>query len=541
MPSRPLTDANKEIERIATGVGKAASTNIKPVSETPTASESRIVTGDSPTKILTPERGRKKASAAAFDETITHPVARMSPDLVQSLHTAVRNVQPKARKDTTSIEDMNILLKLLGFHCHRLLGSGGMGSVFLATDTKLQRRVAIKVLLPTLSGDYQFTQLFLKEAETVAKFGHENIVQIYAIHVVQGIYFIVMEFVEGVTIRDKIRREGRISEPETLRIIDQVSRALVHTHAHGIIHRDIKPQNVLLTAEGVPKVADFGLAISVRESLREGATSAGTPTYMAPEQARGEIATSASDIYSLGVVMYFMLTGKIPYRATSVQQVLKEISAGNRIDVAEATPDLSRTVVKVVRKAMEPRPQNRFIGMQEFNEAVRNAWLSYQRRGLKPMLPRVKRAAWMWLAPPVCLIAGLLLGYLVHNPTAEKTSLTYHEVLTPRVKNLQRTLAAMWDQETDDRVRIQYNNMITSLDDALKKEDPSYLIKVIGDVEFCIDWYGLKSLLLKLRESRGLSGPALAEANALWEAAQKKDREAFYKHRTLLFDLLGKK
>ena len=172
--------------------------------------------------------------------------------------------------------------------------------------------MAIKVLLPNLSGNRQFTELFLKEAEIVAKFGHPNIVQVYAIHMVQGIYFIVMEYVEGITLRDKIRREGRISEETTLRIMDQVTRALAESHACGIIHRDIKPQKILLTKEGIPKVADFGLAVSARESQQGRSATAGTPTYMSPEQARGDAPTPASDIYSLGVVMYFMLTGRIP-------------------------------------------------------------------------------------------------------------------------------------------------------------------------------------------------------------------------------------
>ena len=153
----------------------------------------------------------------------------IQPELAQSLHTAVINIQPGTKPHASSLQNINMLLKPLGFNCHRLLGRGGMGSVFLATDTKLQRMVAIKVLLSKYSQNSQFKELFLKEAEIVAKFTHPNIVQIYSIHVIQKIYFIVMEYVEGITLRDKIRREKRISEEVTLRIIDQVTLALSET------------------------------------------------------------------------------------------------------------------------------------------------------------------------------------------------------------------------------------------------------------------------------------------------------------------------
>jgi len=475
--------------------------------------------------------------SARLQETVTKPLKDIPPDLVQSLHTAAVKIQPSAEKNTNSADDMNTLLDPLGFHCHRLLGSGGMGSVFLATDTKLQRRVAIKVLLPRLSGNTQFTQLFLKEAETVAKFGHPNIVQVYAIHVVQNIYFIVMEYVEGTTLRDKIRREGAISEEVTLRIIEQVSNALSETHTRGIIHRDIKPQNILLTPDGIPKVADFGLAISIRES-REGAQTAGTPTYMAPEQARGETPTPASDIYSLGVVMYFMLTGRIPYRASSVEQVMREISAGNKIDIKEVSPHQNPHLISIVRKSMEPRPMRRYLTMKDFNTALRNAWLSYQKRGLKPMLPRVKRAAWTYLAPPIALVAGLLMGYLVHNPTAEKTSVTYEQSFAPRVEHLKRSLLRIMDGSTDMRVQLECGKLINLLDESVKSDDPVKLTKYIGQAEFFVDWNELKPLLLKLQEHGGLTGAALTESGALWEAAEKKDRQAFYAHRTRLLDAL---
>jgi serine/threonine protein kinase len=526
LPSRPITQ--QDDDKTKAGPPDFNSNNI--ISQTPAVPGKKIISGDNPTKII-PSSPADVVTVQGYDRK------DIPLDLVQSLHSAAANIKPKSgSRDTSSIEDMNELLKELGFHCHRLLGNGGMGSVFLATDTKLQRKVAIKVLLPRLSGNYQFTQMFLKEAETVAKFGHQNIVQVYAIHVVQRIYFIVMEFVEGTTLREKIRKEHKVSESETLRIMDQVSRALSETHQRGIIHRDIKPQNILLTRDGQPKVADFGLAISIRDSEKEGSGAAGTPTYMAPEQARGETPTKTSDIYSLGVVMYMMLSGKIPYRANSVEDVLKEISAGNKIDITKFSPNLPKALIKIVRKAMEARPSARYPDMKAFNEAVRNAWLSYQKRGLKPMIPRVKRAAWMYIAPPACLIAGILMGYLVHNPLAEKTSETFAKNFKPRINYLQKRLLNVMDN--DKALSVGCSLKLQMLNDTFKRKDSILMIKYISETEFYLDCYETKQMLLLLNSTGKLTGESRREASAIWEAAEKKDKKAFYTHRINLFKTL---
>ncbi|HPB32085.1 MAG TPA: serine/threonine-protein kinase, partial [Candidatus Sumerlaeota bacterium] len=369
MPSGPMSDPDKN-----NGEGAESPRDplprpdpFAPLSETPTIDAGKSSYDIDKTKVSKKAPSRSDQPIPGFPHAPAINQPELPPDLAESLHTAAVSQQTGEPKKASSLEDMNTLLKPLGFECHRVLGTGGMGSVFLATDTKLQRRVAIKVLLPKLSGNAQFTQMFLKEAETVAQFGHSNIVQIYSIHLVHNMYFIVMEYVEGTTIRARIKREGRISEEETLRIMDQVTRALSEMHQRGILHRDIKPQNILITSDGVPKVADFGLAISLREA--EGAAAAGTPTYMAPEQARGEIPTVASDIYSLGVVMYMMLSGKLPYRSSSVIDVMKEISAGNKIDLEKVAPDVSRPLIRLVGKSLETRPSDRFKTMGEYNAA----------------------------------------------------------------------------------------------------------------------------------------------------------------------------
>jgi serine/threonine protein kinase len=512
LPSQPMTDAQGEKLRLEKPGDQET---IRPSAANVSESSQATV---GPTRIL--------------GQDDIHPA------LAESLHTAAINIQPGTKSRAGSMEEINMLLQPLGFKCHRLLGSGGMGSVFLALDTKLQRMVAVKVLLPKFSQNPQFKELFLKEAEIVAKFTHPNIVQIYSIHVIQNIYFIVMEYVEGTTLRDKIRSEGRVAEEVTLRIIDQISLALSETHKRGIIHRDIKPQNILLTREGIPKVADFGLAVNIREVTLEGTSTAGTPTYMSPEQARGDLPIPASDIYSLGVVMYFMLSGKIPYRSNSVMEVMREISAGNKIDISEAAPVLSASLVKVVRKAMETQVSHRYINMEAFNAAVRDAWLSYQKRGLKPMLPRVKRAAWVYLAPPIALVIGVFTGYMFHNPQMKQASITYEQAFGPRVEHMKRSLRSIMDNETNRAVQIECATMITVLDKAMERKEPQMLSQTISKAEFIVDWHELQLILLKLKEKGALEGELLTEAQALWETAQKKDLDNFYKHRTRLFQIL---
>lgn len=525
LPSRPLTDVVK-------AQGQQPPDSFQPiVSETPTMAAGRSEgEGFASTKILAPHAAQEKPAPDNAEG--------IHPELAETLHAAAVKIQPDAQINTASLDDMNVLLKPHGFQCHRLLGSGGMGSVFVATDLKLQRRVAIKVLLPRLSGNQQFSQMFLKEAETVAKFIHPNIVQVYSIQVIQGIYFIVMEFVEGTTLRDKIKREGVVAEDVTLRMMDLVSQALAETHTRGIIHRDIKPQNILLTPDGIPKVADFGLAVSLQETREGAVAAAGTPTYMAPEQARGETPTPASDIYSLGVVMYMMLSGKVPYKANSVEAVLKEISAGNRIDIDEVAPAINPALRKIVRKAMEPNPADRYLTMKLFNAAIRDAWLSYQKAGLKPMLPRVKRAAWAYLAPPIALVIGLFMGYIVHNPTAEKTSSSFEQAFAPRVQHLKESIGRIMDSTSDTRLQMEAATVLRVLSDAFERKDPVVLVDQISNAEFFLDWKELEPMLMKLNAAGMLKGDALKEAGFLWDAVQKKDRAAFYTHRTKILNAL---
>jgi len=216
------------------------------------------------------------------------------------------------------------------------LGAGGMGEVYLAEDLKLARKVAIKFLPPTLMADEEARRRLLREARAAAALDHPNICTIYEVGDEDGRSFIVMQYIEGETLAARIKRE-RLELSEALAIAIQVAEALQEAHQHGIIHRDIKPQNLMLTARGQVKVLDFGLAKVVHERVEapeEADTSSlmstpgaivGTVLYMSPEQARGERLDVRSDIFSFGTTLYEMLSGRRPFEAKSTAEIISAI------------------------------------------------------------------------------------------------------------------------------------------------------------------------------------------------------------------------
>jgi serine/threonine protein kinase len=203
----------------------------------------------------------------------------------------------------------------------RLLGNGGMAQVYLTRDEILDRHVALKVLRDQYAEDDEFIQRFRREARSAASLSHPNIVSIYDQgRSEDGAYYIAMEYVPGDTLKERIRREGSLESTEAVRMTLQITNALSEAHEKGVIHRDIKPQNVLVTEKGDVKVTDFGIARAVAStSSVTTATGAvlGTAAYMSPEQASGEPVGYQSGLYSLGVVLYEMLTGSPPYEAHS--------------------------------------------------------------------------------------------------------------------------------------------------------------------------------------------------------------------------------
>ncbi|MBI5208462.1 MAG: protein kinase [Elusimicrobia bacterium] len=214
-----------------------------------------------------------------------------------------------------------------GYEIRKELGRGGMGVVYEADERSLRRTVALKVLPRRFGDDPDFVKRFLREARAIAQLSHPNIVQVYSVGEQDGVHFLAMEFVKGMAVRDCIREHGRLDARFAMDITRQVALALAEAHRKGIVHRDIKPQNILVNESGLVKVVDFGLAKGGQVSTGITATGGmlGTPLYMSPEQVRGEALDGRSDIFSLGISLYEMLAGKVPYDADTPMALMYQI------------------------------------------------------------------------------------------------------------------------------------------------------------------------------------------------------------------------
>jgi beta-lactam-binding protein with PASTA domain len=243
------------------------------------------------------------------------------------------------------------------------IASGGMGEVFRARDTVLAREVAIKVLHRSLAGDQAFVDRFRTEARAAAGLSHSNIVAVFDWGSVDGIYYMVMEFVRGQSLRALLNRDGRLEPAQTAEVVRQTLQALDHAHRQGIVHRDIKPENILVTTEGVVKVADFGLARAYAEGRQtQAGTVTGTVQYLAPEQIRGEPADPRSDLYSLGIVSYELLTGKLPFTGETAMSIAYKHLSGRVPMPSAAVPsipaELDGFVSSATDRDREMRPES---------------------------------------------------------------------------------------------------------------------------------------------------------------------------------------
>ena len=239
-----------------------------------------------------------------------------------------------------------------------IVGTGGMAVVYRAFDQKKNRIVAIKVLRPEYESDEEFVRRFSREAEAASKVSHENIVNMLDVGIDGDMRYIVMEYVDGQTLKDMIRQRGTIHPDTAIRMTIRILAAVDHAHRNGIVHRDIKPQNILVDNQGRVKVADFGIArlkASQTTTLEEGSTTGsalGSVHYFSPEQARGEVADEKSDLYSVGVVMYEMLTGQVPFDGeTSVSVALKHVSEAPK-SMRDHQEGISKALDEVVMRAL---------------------------------------------------------------------------------------------------------------------------------------------------------------------------------------------
>ena len=255
----------------------------------------------------------------------------------------------------------------------RKLGGGGMADVYLCQDLTLGRQVAVKVLLQRYLDDATFVERFRREAKAAAGLNQQNIVSIHDWGEVDGTYYIVMEYVEGETLKDLIRRRGRLSGSESVAVTLQLLAAVDFAHRSGIVHRDIKPQNVMLDRGGTVKVMDFGIARAGDSGMTEAGSILGTAQYLAPEQAKGYPVDERSDLYSVGVCLYEMLTGTVPFKGDSAVTVaLKHVNEVPR-EPSELVPGMPYALNQIVLKAMAKDPADRYQSAAEFARDLRAA------------------------------------------------------------------------------------------------------------------------------------------------------------------------
>lgn len=251
------------------------------------------------------------------------------------------------------------------------LGAGGMAQVFRADDMDLGRSVAIKVLASRYARDPQFVDRFRREASSAAKLNHPNIVQVFDRGEAKGTYYIVMEYLPGPDLKDIIRRRGAIGADETIEAGLQILSALAVAHRNHVVHRDIKPQNVIMADDGLLKVTDFGIAQAGTDAeLTEAGSVIGTAQYLSPEQAQGGDVTGASDCYSVGIVLYEMLTGRVPFDGERPVTVAMKQVHEPPVPPSVFEPSVPPALEQVVLKAMAKRPADRFASAEDFSAAL---------------------------------------------------------------------------------------------------------------------------------------------------------------------------
>ena len=246
-----------------------------------------------------------------------------------------------------------------------VIGAGGMAVVYKAMCHRLNRYVAVKILRDELANDEEFRKRFQTEAQAVAMLSHPNIVSVYDVSHSDGVEYIVMELIEGVTLMQYMKKKGALGWKEALHFAVQISKALEHAHEKGIVHRDIKPQNIMILKDGTIKVADFGIAALESAQEKKSDQTVGSVHYIAPEQARGEQPDPRSDIYSLGVVMYEMLTGKMPYDGDTAEQVAMKHITGHPVPPQELNPDIPEELAAITLKAMNSDINARYQSASE--------------------------------------------------------------------------------------------------------------------------------------------------------------------------------
>ena len=252
------------------------------------------------------------------------------------------------------------------------IGEGGMANVYLAYDTILDRDVAVKILRGDLSNDEKFVRRFQREALNASSLSHPNIVEVYDVGEDNGQYFIVMEYIEGKNLKDLLKKRGKLTVSEVVDIMSQISDGLSIAHDSYIIHRDIKPQNIMILENGMVKITDFGIAMAMNATqLTQTNSVMGSVHYLPPEQASGKCSTLKSDIYSMGILMYELLTGTLPYRGDNAVEIALKHLKEPLPSIREELSDIPQSVENVILKSASKNPKNRYNDAREMYEDLK--------------------------------------------------------------------------------------------------------------------------------------------------------------------------
>lgn len=254
----------------------------------------------------------------------------------------------------------------------RIIGEGGMANVYLAEDTILNRKVAVKVLRGDLANDEKFIRRFQREAQSVANLSHPNIVEVYDVEEEEGQHYIVMEYIEGKTLKQLLQKRGSLTLSEVIDIMLQLTDGLAHAHDAYIIHRDIKPQNIMIQDDGLVKITDFGIAMALNATqLTQTNSVMGSVHYLPPEQANGKSSTIKSDIYSLGILMYELITGSVPFKGDNAVEIALKHLKEKIPSIRRQNPTIPQSVENIVLRATAKNPKNRYDSVKDMNKDLK--------------------------------------------------------------------------------------------------------------------------------------------------------------------------
>jgi serine/threonine protein kinase/tetratricopeptide (TPR) repeat protein len=306
----------------------------------------------------------------------------------------------------------------------QLLGRGGMGAVYKARDTELDRVVALKLIRPELAKNPEILRRFKHELILARQVTHKNVIRIFDLGQSDGIKFITMDFVDGQDLRSLLQERGKLEPEQAARIMLQICRALEAAHSEGVIHRDLKPQNIMLDTSGRVYVMDFGIARSAYlPGMTQTGALIGTPEYMSPEQARGGKLTQQSDIFSLGVIFYELLTGKSPYHSDTPLATLWKRMQEKATPPVVADPTLPQALSDIVVKALEIEPEKRFASAGEMAQQL-EIWLGPSAGSSTIILPAPKTAAyWKWASGALAvLLVAAVIAFRLKGPSKPKAA-----------------------------------------------------------------------------------------------------------------------